>query len=217
MQIQPNNHSTIEPKQSPNKPSVQSPIDPSPVEVTKSNLSVYQQTKKMQDLAVLTASSNNSIANNPMELLFKTAIEEINKQLEPTLGKNAAQSAYDLNLDVSPEATADRIIQGSTAFYQAFKEQNSELGEEESLNEFLNVIKTGIEKGFAEAKDILDSLSVLEGDIETDIDLTFDFVQQGLLAFKEQILVNLAEKQREIEELENVDIKSLDPVTKNLL
>ena len=193
MQIPPNKHSTIEPKQTTTKPTVQSPIKASPVETTKSNLSVYQQTKKMQDLAVLTASRSNSIANNPMELLFKTAIEEINKQLEPILGKNAAQSAYESNLDVSPEATADRIIQGSTAFYQAFKEQNSELGEEESLNEFLNVIKTGIEKGFAEAKEILDSLSVLEGDIENDIDLTFDFVQQGLIAFKEQILANLVE------------------------
>tara|TARA_R110000787_G_scaffold136933_7_gene249576 strand:+ start:34 stop:615 length:582 start_codon:yes stop_codon:yes gene_type:complete len=193
MQIPPNKHSTIEPKQTTTKPTVQSPIKASPVETTKSNLSVYQQTKKMQDLAVLTASRSNSIANNPMELLFKTAIEEINKQLEPILGKNAAQSAYESNLDVSPEATADRIIQGSTAFYQAFKEQNSELAEEASLNEFLNVINAGIEKGFAEAKEILDSLSVLEGDIENDIDLTFDFVQQGLIAFKEQILANLVE------------------------
>jgi len=181
MQIQSNNHSTIELKQPTSKPNEEATIKTSSAEATKSNLSVYQQTKKVQDIAILTASRNNSAADNPMALLFKTAIEEINKQLEPTLGANATQSAYESNIDVSPEATADRIIQGSTAFYQAFKEQNSDLNEEESLNEFLNVIGAGIEKGFDQAKDILESLSVLEGDIATNIDLTFDFVQHAAL------------------------------------
>lgn len=216
MQIQPNNLSTIEPKKSATKPSVQTTNKANAFEAPVSKLDVYQQTKKMQDVAVLTASSTNSITKNPMELLFKTAIEEINKQLEPILGKNAAQSAYESNLDVSPEATAERIIQGSTAFYQAFKAQNSELGEEEAINEFLNVINTGIEQGFAEAKDILDSLSVLEGDIESDIDLTFDFVQQGLINFKEQTLANLAEKQKDFEENEIIDVKNTDTVEKKL-
>lgn len=214
MQIQSNNHSTIELKQPTSKPNEEATIKTSSAEATKSNLSVYQQTKKVQDIAILTASRNNSAADNPMALLFKTAIEEINKQLEPTLGANATQSAYESNIDVSPEATADRIIQGSTAFYQAFKEQNSDLNEEESLNEFLNVIGAGIEKGFDQAKDILESLSVLEGDIATNIDLTFDFVQQGLMSFKEQMLANLVDEKTAIDQVENTNAKSLDPIEK---
>ncbi len=182
MQIQSNSYTRIAPSQN------------NLTEQVKPNVSAYQQSKQMQDLAILTASSKNSVADNPMQLLYKTAIEEINKKLEPTLGKNATQSAYNANLDVSPEATAQRIVQGTTAFYQAFKQQHSELGEEESLNEFIKVISSGIEKGFEEAKDILDSLSVLEGDIETDIETTYGFVQQGLIDFKEQLLASLAEK-----------------------
>jgi hypothetical protein len=158
----------------------------------------------MQNLAVLTANSDKSAANNPMQLVFKTAIEEINKQLEPIFGKNAAQSAYESNLDVSPEATAQRIVQGSTAFLDAFKEQNSELNEEESLFEFLDVISSGIDKGFEEAKGILDSLSVLEGDIETNIDLTYDLVKQGLNSFKEQLLSEF-EDTKELNESINDD------------
>jgi len=186
MQIQSNNHTAIASSQS------------NSVEKTEPKISVYQQAKKMQDVAILAASksNSNSVANSPMELLYKTAIEEINKQLEPSLGKNAVQSTYESGLDVTPEATAQRIVQGSTAFYQAFKEQNSELGEEESLNEFLSVISSGIDKGFEEAKDILDSLSVLEGDIETNIDLTYDYVQQSLSNFKEQLLASFAEKEK---------------------
>ncbi len=183
MQIQSKNHTAIASSQS------------NSVETFQPKINISQQAKKMQDVAILEASKNNNVANSPMELLYKTAIEEINKQLEPTLGKNAVQSSYESGLDVTPEATAQRIVQGSTAFYQAFKEQNSELGEEESLNEFLSVISSGIDKGFEEAKDILDSLSVLEGDIETNIDLTYDYVQQGLSNFKEQLLASFAEKE----------------------
>ena len=183
MQIQSNSQTTMAPAQS------------NSVETIQPKTSVYQQAKKMQDVAILTASKNNSVANSPMELLYKTALEEINKQLEPTLGKDALQSGYESALDVTPEATAQRIVQGSTAFFAAFKEQNRELGEEEALNEFLSVISSGIDKGFDEAKDILDSLSVLEGEIETNIDLTYDFVQQGLINFKEQLLANLANKE----------------------
>ena len=183
MQIQSNIQPTIAPAQ------------PKSVEPVQPKASGYQQAKKMQDLAILTANSDKSAANNPMQLLFKTAIEEINKQLEPIFGKNAAQSAYESNLDVSPEATAQRIVEGSTAFFNAFKEQNSELSEEDALNEFLNVISSGIDKGFEEARDILDSLSVLEGDIATNVDLTYGLVQQGLTNFKEQFLADFADKE----------------------
>ena len=169
------------------------PVPTRAVETVQPKTSLYQQTKQNQGLAILTASANNSAANNPMALLYKTAIEEINKQLEPIFGKNSAQAAYKSKLDVSPEATAQRIIQGSAAFYEAFKAQNNDLGEEESLNEFINVISSGIDKGFAEAKDILDSLSVLEGKIASNIDLTYGFIQQGLTTFKEQILASFAD------------------------
>lgn len=155
--------------------------------------STYQQAKKMQNVAILSAAADNSAANNPMQLLYKTAIEEINKQLASEGEENTIQATYESAIDVSPEATAERIVQNSTAFYQAFKEQNSELSDEESLNEFLSVINSGINKGFDDAKGILESLSVLDGDIESNIEQTYDFVQKGLITFKEQVMADLLE------------------------
>ncbi|MEW6991186.1 DUF5610 domain-containing protein [Colwelliaceae bacterium 6441] len=183
MQIQPNNQANPILSKNPT------------VENEPAKESAFQQTKKMKNLAILSAHTDNSVANNPMNLLYKTAIEEINKELEPVLGENATQAAYDAELDVSPEATADRIIKGALAFHDAFKEQNSDLSEEESLTKFMTIISDGIDKGFADAKDILDSLSVLEGNIGTNIDTTYDLVQLGLANFKEQSLTNLANKQ----------------------
>ncbi|WP_085297057.1 DUF5610 domain-containing protein [Cognaticolwellia mytili] len=186
MQIQPKGQEAV----TPNKPQAN-------VNTTEQvKLSAFQQTKKMQNAAILEAAASNSAAGNPMQLLYKTAIEEINKQLEPALGENAIQAAYESEVDVSPEATAKRIVQGATAYYEAFKSQNRDLSEEESLNEFLNVISSGIDTGFDDAKDILESLSVLEGDIATNIDSTYDFVQQGLNSFKEQVIASFASKEQ---------------------
>ena len=163
--------------------------------------SVYQLIKKTKDFAILNASASvtSQAADQPQHLLFKTAINEINKILEPYLGADSAQQAYDSGLDVTPEATADRIVQGSTAFFNAFKEQHSELNDADVLNEFLSVIGGGIDQGFEEARDILDSLKVLEGKIAEDIDSTYSLVQDGLTKFKDQIMASSDSSQSEVD------------------
>jgi len=46
------------------------------------------------------------------------------------------------------------------------------------------VISGGIDKGFKDARDILEGLNVLkEGNIAGNIDATYDLVQKGLQAF----------------------------------
>jgi len=127
-----------------------------------------------------------------MALLFKSAIEGINE----VLGENTIQNAYDSGLDVSPEATADRIVNLSTAFYPQYKEQHPELSEEDAATQFTDLISGGIEKGFAEARDILSSLNVLEGDIASNIDKTYDLVQEGLKTFLETYVTNSEEAEK---------------------
>lgn len=46
------------------------------------------------------------------------------------------------------------------------------------------MIRKGIEQGFAEARDILASLQVLEGNILEDVDRTYELVQEGLNNFE---------------------------------
>ncbi|MDD2761427.1 MAG: DUF5610 domain-containing protein [Methylomonas sp.] len=123
--------------------------------------------------------------NEPMTLLLKTAIEGINDALKPEFGDNAIQKAYEEGLDVSPEATADRIVQMSTAFFDRYHANHGELSVDEALKSFTDLIGKGIDKGFDEARNILKGLNVLEGDIATNIDKTYELVQQGLKAFVE--------------------------------
>ncbi|MEW8013388.1 MAG: DUF5610 domain-containing protein [Candidatus Sedimenticola endophacoides] len=114
---------------------------------------------------------------------MRTAVEQLNE----VLGPNAIQDAYDSGLDVSPEATANRIVSMSTSFFASYQERNPEMSAEEAASSFVEIIHGAVEQGFAEAREILTGLSALSeeiaNDIDIDIDTTYDLVQEGLDAF----------------------------------
>ena len=148
-----------------------------------------QQQKASMNVSILeSAAVIIGVKDEPLSLVLNSAIERINEYLAPELGENAIQKGVDSGLDVSPEATAERIASLSTSFYTAFKEQHAGEDEATVLSNFIETISSGIEKGFAEARDILEGLEVLEGDIASDIDQTFDLVQEKLAAFEAMIL-----------------------------
>lgn len=158
-------------------------------------LTQAQQQKASMNVAILeSAQVTIGAVDEPLSLLLKTAIDSINEVLAPELGDDALQKAADSGLDVSPEATAERIVSLSTNFYNAFKQQHP--GEDEStvLQNFIDTISGGIEKGFNEARHILEGLQVLEGDIATDIDKTFTLVQEKLVAFESAISEQISEQ-----------------------
>ena len=149
-----------------------------------------EQARQAQNTAILRANEQVSLrsTNDSLSLLYKTALEGINAELEPVLGENAAQKIYDSGIDTSPEATAERIVAFATGFYSRYKELNPGKSEEETLDSFLKVIGGGIEKGFADAKDILKGLKVYEGEVESGVDKTYGLVMQGLNSFRDKML-----------------------------
>ncbi|MDD3518715.1 MAG: DUF5610 domain-containing protein [Chromatiales bacterium] len=152
--------------------------------------------KQDHNRAILESSMEATLStgNESLALLLKSAIEHVNELLEPELGPNAIQEAYDSGLDVSPEATAGRIVSMSTAFFERYHEQHPDKDLETALNDFVELIGGGIDQGFAEAREILGGLKVLEGDIATNIDKTYDLVQQGLKAFVDSYLQPAADE-----------------------
>jgi hypothetical protein len=148
------------------------------------------QLQQATNLEVLRAAAKVSLRSNndSLSLLYKTALENINAKLEPIMGPNAAQKIYDSATDTSPEATADRILSFATGFYSRYKELSPDKSEQENLDNFLTVISGGIEKGFTAAKNILQSLRVYEGEVESGVDKTYDLVTKGLTAFREKML-----------------------------
>ena len=127
-----------------------------------------------------------STKNDPLTLVYKTAIDNINEQLKPTMGDNAIQNA--MSQDNSPEGTAGRIVSLSTGLFDLYKQ--SFPGEDESavLDRFMKVIQSGVDEGFKEAKGILGGMGVMDmkvGDstIGGNIDKTYTLIQQGIADF----------------------------------
>jgi len=143
--------------------------------------------KQAFNASILKASMEVSLSagNHSMSLLYKTAIENLNQVLAPDLGDNAIQAASDSGMDFSPQATADRIVSMGAAFFEKYAENHPEKDLETALNDFTKLIGGGIDQGFAEARNILGSLKVLEGDIASNIDKTYELVQSGLKSFVE--------------------------------
>lgn len=153
--------------------------------------------KQAQNAAILRAHERISLSSNneSLSVLYKTALEGINAELEPVMGKNAVQKTYEDGTDTSPEATAERIVSFATNFYSRYKEMNTGDSEEETLNKFMEIISSGIEKGFSGAKDILNGLKVYEGEVESGVDKTYERVMKGLDSFREKMLELAAKKE----------------------
>ena len=141
--------------------------------------------KKLLNASILESSIkfSESISNQPQSLVLKAALQGINESLQEMGVESSVEEAYESGIDFSPEATAERIVTFSTQFYSAYQEQHPEMGEEESLTAFVDLINRGVKQGFAEARDILGGLKVLEGDIADNIDKTYQLVQEGLHDF----------------------------------
>ena len=130
---------------------------------------------------ILQASLDVSISsgNNSMALLYRTAIDNINEQLAPEFDPNALQAA--MQQDNSPEATAERILSLSTAFFDSYASQHPNKDPEDVARHFVDIMRGGFEKGYNEAASILKGLGVLEegGLVATEIGKTFELVQKG--------------------------------------
>ncbi len=141
--------------------------------------------KKQRNAAIIESSLTyiNSVADEPLSLILKTALQGINEALAESGITTSVEDAYESGMDFSPEASAERIVTFSTQFFDAYKEDYPEMDEEQALTTFVDIISGGIEQGFAEAKDILEGLKVLDGEIATNIEKTYDLVRDGLQAF----------------------------------
>lgn len=171
-----------------------------PEEAQKTAAASPQGQRAQLGAQILQASLDVSISagNDGMALLYRTAIEHINEQLAPELGPNALQGA--MQQDNSAEATAERILSQSTAFFDAYARQHPNEEPEEVVRNFVNLIRGGFEQGYNEAANILSGLGVMgEGsNIAAEIGKTFELVQKGYDEFLQTKLQALqAEKEGE--------------------
>lgn len=124
----------------------------------------------------------------------------LNRQIADKLEERFKEEGIELkglqSEDFTPEKVSERIL--------SFVSGRILSGEgKEQQTELMNKAREGIEQGFAEAREILDSLDVLNGKIKEDVDSTYDLIQQGLTRLEEQINGTSGEND-EVEDEESV-------------
>jgi hypothetical protein len=146
--------------------------------------SVTAKARAELNVSIVEASLSVSLAtgNDPLALIYKTAITSINEELKSQFGDDAIQNA--VSQDNTPQGTASRIVALSTAFYDTFRKQSVGKDEAQVLKTFLDTLRGGVDRGFKEARSILEALKVLDGDIGTNIDKTYDLVLKGFADFE---------------------------------
>lgn len=79
--------------------------------------------------------------------------------------------------DFTPDKVAERIL----GFIEQRLQSEAAAGADSAkLQSLLTQARQGVEKGFAEARKILDGMGVLKGKVADDIDATYDKIQSGL-------------------------------------
>lgn len=113
-------------------------------------------------------------------------LERAYNQLRGIVGdaKDALGIPEGLEIDTSPEATANRIADFALGFFDKFLQNSPELANDEAgRGVFADFIGAAIGQGIQEARDILGALSALSPNIQNNIDSTASIIQDRLDQF----------------------------------
>ena len=117
-----------------------------------------------------------------LSVTAKKVVDKINELLKAKL-PNGVQSLKPE--DVTPDATAERIVQGATSYFDVFAKQNPNLEGVELLNKFLDTIKGGIESGYGDAVSTLEGLGAFEFDgVKSGVEKTKALIGEKLAAWE---------------------------------
>ena len=118
-----------------------------------------------------------------LTILGDTIVQKLNELLKKDLPDGIGSLKPE---EHTPEATAQRIVDGSTALFQVFAKQNKGLEGEDLLDTFMSTIRGGIKQGYGEASGILGDLGALDIDgVKSGIEETMRLVEEKLKAFED--------------------------------
>ena len=137
---------------------------------------------------------------NSLTLLLKTSVDGVNTALSDAgLEPAQIQAPSDYAVEITPETTAEQIVALSTSAFEVYTDANPEQELAAQLDQFISLILSGINEGFAETRSTLDLAGALD-DNATSIDATYELVNQKLIAFKDALLANSITEDPAVEE-----------------
>ena len=144
------------------------------------------------DSIEISAAGISAFAN---KVLRENSLAELNKILQAN--DEGATPIQDLDpTEHTPEKTADFIVSLSPRFFDSYSSCHPELDSQGVLDGYMELISGGIQKGFDDARDILEGLDLLNNTIAEGVDKTDSLVSEGLKRFYEQKLALMDEPEK---------------------
>ena len=106
--------------------------------------------------------------------------DKLNAMFQEAGMDTTVDSLLEGGLDFSPEATANRIVERATGFFEQYQTNNQGTEEGEQIEGFVEMIKGAVEEGFAGAQEMLEGLGEIDPDVQGGIDKTSDLVVKGI-------------------------------------
>ena len=118
----------------------------------------------------------------PVEEAMQMVVERSMEKLRSVVGQAREELGLPegVQIDTSPEATANRIADFALGFFDKYAENNGIENNEEGRRQYAEFIGGAIAQGIDEARGILQSLNALNPDVTANIDKTAGLVQQRL-------------------------------------
>lgn len=170
------------------------PTNASPKAIDNPGLKLGQYKSRAREEIELTliagaAKRNEDKVDVSFQDLYKAlslSAKQIVDKINALLGNKLPDGVQSLKPeDVTPEATAERIVKGSTAFFDIFAKQNPNLSGEELLNRFMDTIRGGIAQGYGEAFRILEGLGAFEYEgVKKGVEETKRLIDEKLAAYE---------------------------------
>ncbi len=127
--------------------------------------------------------SSTSVGSS-LELTAQQILDKINEAIQNDFPDYVVSTAPE---DNTSEKISNNIIQGTLALFSTYAAQNTDMQGEELLSSFMSAIRSGVEKGYGQARDILGEIGALKvSGVEDAISETMRLVEVGFKNFEAQ-------------------------------
>lgn len=121
---------------------------------------------------------------NSLSLTARQIVDKINEQLKVALPEGVQSLSPE---EVTPEATAERIVSGVTAFFEVYAKQNSNLSGDELVDSFISEVTRGVNQGYGDAVKILEGIGAFDVEgVRDGVERTRTLIDEKLATFAEK-------------------------------
>lgn len=152
-------------------------------------LTPYEGPHKYAELVLAPLIKQDSIntqlsLGKALQISAKEIVAKLNEKLAASLPDGLQSLQPD---DWTADATASRIVSGITSLFAAYQKQNPKLSGEEVLTKFMELARSGVDRGYSDAYAVLQDLNAFSIDgVKSGVEQTKLLIESKFVLWEQQ-------------------------------